>query len=105
MNDEENIKRQNISIRLHGVPVLYLQIEPQNEEIYRKAAKLFNEKVEYYIGKLNICHSDAISLVAYEMAVNVCNLEANYHTTPLSFLSDLDKEIEEVLNNDKNDDK
>ena len=104
MNDEENIKKQNISIRLRGVPVVYLKINPQNEEIYRRAAKLFNERVEHYIDKFDICHSDAISLVAYEMAVNYCNIEANYHTSPLSFMSELDREIGQILNENQDDD-
>lgn len=77
-----------ITIRINGF-VTKLSIPAESEEVYRKAAKMLNDRIAVYNQEFNLPYPDILSMVAYEMAVEAATLESQYHSTPLSEMAKL----------------
>lgn len=93
-----------ITIRINGF-VTKLSIPAEREEVYRKAAKMLNERIAVYNKEFSLPYPDILSMVAYEMAVEAATLESQYHSTPLSEMAKLSdllgQELGESDNNEE----
>lgn len=93
-----------ITIRINGF-VTKLSIPAEREEVYRKAAKMLNERIVVYNKEFSLPYPDILSMVAYEMAVEAATLESQYHSTPLSEITKLSEllgqELSEKDNNEE----
>ena len=93
-----------ITIRINGF-VTKLSIPAEREEVYRKAAKMLNERIAVYNKEFSLPYPDILSMVAYEMAVEAATLESQYHSTPLSEIAKLSdllgQELGESDNNEE----
>ena len=85
-----------ITIRINGFSTK-LSIPAEREEVYRKAAKVLNERIAVYNQEFSLPYPDILSMVAYEMAVEAVNLENQYHSTPLSEMSKLSELLGQAL--------
>ena len=85
-----------ITVRINGFTTK-LSIPAEREEIYRKAAKILNERIAVYNQKYSLPYQDILSMVAYEMAVEAMSLESQYHSTPLSEIAKLSKLLSQEL--------
>lgn len=89
-----------ITIRINGFTAKLL-IPAEQEEVYRKAAKILNERIVDYNQKFRLPYSDILSMVAYEMAVEAVSLESQHYIAPLSKMSEIAKLIGQELNNEE----
>ncbi|MEE1090795.1 MAG: cell division protein ZapA [Paludibacteraceae bacterium] len=85
-----------ITVRINGFTTK-LSIPAEREEIYRKAAKILNERIAVYNQKYSLPYQDILSMVAYEMAVEAMSLESQYHSTPLSEMAKLSELLSQEL--------
>ena len=85
-----------ITVRINGFTTK-LSIPAEREEIYRKAAKILNERIAIYNQKYSLPYQDILSMVAYEMAVEAMSLESQYHSTPLSEMAKLSELLSQEL--------
>ena len=85
-----------ITVRINGFTTK-LSIPAEREEIYRKAAKILNERIAVYNQKYSLPYQDILSMVAYEMAVEAMSLESQYHSTPLSEMAKLSELLSQGL--------
>jgi cell division protein ZapA (FtsZ GTPase activity inhibitor) len=85
-----------ITVRINGFTTK-LSIPAEREEIYRKAAKILNERIAVYNQKYSLPYQDILSMVAYEMAVEAMSLESQYHSTPLSEMAKLSELLRQEL--------
>ena len=85
-----------ITVRINGFTTK-LSIPAEREEIYRKAAKILNERIAVYNQKYSLPYQDILSMVAYEMAVEAMSLESQYHSTPLSEMAKLSELLSREL--------
>lgn len=85
-----------ITIRINGFTTK-LSIPAEREEVYRKAAKVLNERIAVYNQEFSLPYQDILSMVAYEMAVEAMSLENQYHSTPLSEMSKLSEMLGQEL--------
>lgn len=85
-----------ITIRINGFTTK-LSIPAEREEVYRKAAKVLNDRIAVYNQKFNLPYPDILSMVAYEMAVEAMSLESQYHSTPLSEMAELSELLSQEL--------
>lgn len=85
-----------ITVRINGFTTK-LSIPAEREEIYRKAAKILNERIAVYNQKYSLPYQDILSMVAYEMAVEAVSLESQYHSTPLSEMAKLSELLSQEL--------
>ena len=93
-------KTRVITIRINGF-VAKLSIPEDKEEVYRKAAKLLNERIAVYNQEFSLPYTDILSMVAYEMAVEAVALETQHHTAPISIMKELSSLIEQELDNNE----
>ena len=97
-------KERIITIKINGFTTK-LSIPEDKEEVYRKAAKILNERISVYNSKFNLPYPDILSMVAYEMAVEAATLDSQYHSTPLSEMAKLSdllgQELDEPDNNEE----
>ena len=89
-------KERIITIKINGFTTK-LSIPEDQEEVYRKAAKILNERISVYNQKFSLPYSDILSMVAYEMAVEAMSLESQYHLTPLSEMAKLSEMLGQEL--------
>lgn len=89
-----------ITIRINGF-VTKLSIPADKEELYRKAAKILNDRIAVYNQLFSLPYPDILTMVAYEMAVEAVSLESQYHSTPLSEMEKLADLLERELEEDK----
>ncbi len=94
--DEKRI----ITIKINGFTTKLLIPEDQ-EEVYRKAAKILNERISVYNQKFSLPYPDILSMVAYEMAVEAVTLETQQHTAPLKKMEELSSLIGQALDNNE----
>ncbi len=85
-----------ITIRINGLTTK-LSIPAEQEEVYRKAAKMLNERIAVYNKQFCLPYSDILSMVAYEMAVEAMSLESQYYSTPLSEMAKLSELLDQEL--------
>ena len=85
-----------ITVRINGFTTK-LSIPAEREEIYRKAAKILNERIAVYNQRYSLPYQDILSMVAYEMAVEAMSLESQYHSTPLSEMAKLSELLSQEL--------
>lgn len=85
-----------ITVRINGFTTK-LSIPAEREEIYRKAAKILNERIAVYNQKYSLPYQDILSMVAYEMAVEAMSLESQYYSTPLSEMAKLSELLSQEL--------
>ena len=85
-----------ITVRINGFTTK-LSIPAEREEIYRKAAKILNERIAVYNQKYSLPYQDILSMVAYEMAVEAMSLESQYHSTPLTEMAKLSELLSQEL--------
>ena len=85
-----------ITVRINGFTTK-LSIPAEREEIYRKAARILNERIAVYNQKYSLPYQDILSMVAYEMAVEAMSLESQYHSTPLSEMAKLSELLSQEL--------
>ncbi len=97
-------KERVITIKINGFTTK-LSIPEEQEEVYRTAAKILNERISVYNQKFSLPYSDILSMVAYEMAVEAATLDSQYHSTPLSEMAKLSdllgQELDEPDNNEE----
>lgn len=93
-------KERVITIRINGL-MTKLSIPEEKEEVYRKAAKLLNERIDVYNRKFSLPYQDILSMVAYEMAVEAVTLETQQHTAPLKKMEELSSLIGQALDNNE----
>ena len=86
-------KERVITIKINGFTTKLL-IPEEKEEVYRKAAKLLNNRISVYNSKFSLPYPDILSMVAYEMAVEAVSLEMQQYTTPMSIMKELSSLIE-----------
>jgi len=91
-------KERIITIKINGFTTK-LSIPEDQEEVYRKAAKILNERISVYNQKFSLPYPDILSMVAYEMAVEAAMLEMQQHTAPLSKMAELSSLIGQTLDN------
>ena len=95
MNDNEKMK-----IRLNIADGIYpMTINRKDEELYRKAATMINEKVNTYRERVpGGKREDYIVMVAYEFAFELANKRWENDTLPYQKkLEELTRELEERL--------
>jgi cell division protein ZapA len=93
-------KERIITIKINGFTTK-LSIPEDQEEVYRKAAKILNERISVYNQKFSLPYPDILSMVAYEMAVEAVTLETQQHTAPLSKMAELSSLIGQALDNNE----
>ena len=93
-------KERIITIKINGFTTK-LSIPEDKEEVYRKAAKILNERISVYNSKFSLPYPDILSMVAYEMAVEAITLETQQHTAPISIMKELSSLIEQELDNNE----
>ena len=97
-------KERVITIKINGFTTK-LSIPEEQEEVYRTAAKILNERISVYNQRFSLPYSDILSMVAYEMAVEAATLDSQYHSTPLSEMAKLSdllgQELDEPDNNEE----
>ncbi len=91
-------KERVITIKINGFTTK-LSIPEDKEEVYRKAAKILNERISVYNSKFSLPYPDILSMVAYEMAVEAVTLETQQHTAPKSIMDELSLLIEQEFGN------
>ena len=93
-------KERIITIKINGFTTK-LSIPEEKEEVYRKAAKILNERISVYNSKFSLPYPDILSMVAYEMAVEAATLETQQYTAPLSKMTELEALIGQTLDNNE----
>lgn len=93
-------KERVITIKINGFTTK-LSIPEEQEEVYRTAAKMLNERISVYNQKFSLPYSDILSMVAYEMAVEAVTLETQQHTAPLKKMEELSSLIGQALDNNE----
>ena len=93
-------KERIITIKINGFTTK-LSIPEDQEEVYRKAAKILNERISVYNQKFSLPYPDILSMVAYEMAVGAVTLETQQHTAPLKKMEELSSLIGQALDNNE----
>lgn len=93
-------KERVITIKINGFTTK-LSIPEEQEEVYRTAAKILNERISVYNQKFSLPYSDILSMVAYEMAVEAVTLETQQHTAPLKKMEELSSLIGQALDNNE----
>ena len=93
-------KERVITIKINGFTTK-LSIPEDQEEVYRTAAKILNERISVYNQKFSLPYSDILSMVAYEMAVEAVTLETQQHTAPLKKMEELSSLIGQALDNNE----
>jgi cell division protein ZapA len=93
-------KQRIITIKINGFTTK-LSIPEDQEEVYRKAAKILNERISVYNQKFSLPYPDILSMVAYEMAVGAVTLETQQHTAPLKKMEELSSLIGQALDNNE----
>jgi cell division protein ZapA len=93
-------KERIITIKINGFTTK-LSIPEDQEEVYRKAAKILNERISVYNQKFSLPYPDILSMVAYEMAVEAVTLETQQHTAPLLKMAELSSLIGQALDNNE----
>jgi cell division protein ZapA len=93
-------KQRIITIKINGFTTK-LSIPEDQEEVYRKAAKILNERISVYNQKFSLPYPDILSMVAYEMAVEAVTLETQQHTAPLKKMEELSSLIGQALDNNE----
>lgn len=88
--------KQNITIRLAGLPKIPLAVDRNDEEIMRRAEKLVNELWGRWVTTTfsSEPHLKVMARVAFQFAVLYLRGERN-----IQQLADLDKELGELLKN------
>ncbi len=82
-------ERLRIKVNINGTS-LQLDINADDEEVYRKAAKVLNDRVVEYKANFETCSMETIlKMVAFEMAVEAVKMENNAHSAPLSKIEEL----------------
>lgn len=100
MNEDKKKVMQNITVSLNEFR-LPLNVPREEESIYRQAASMYNERIEYYKQKFNSDNADFQAIVAFEMAVEYCKLEHQKNPDIVhDTLSSLSQKIEESLKNE-----
>ena len=94
-------KERIITIKINGFTTK-LSIPEEQEEVYRKAAKILNERISVYNQKFSLPYPDILSMVAYEMAVEAVSLESQYHSTPLLEMTKLSALLGQELEDEDN---
>lgn len=92
-----------ITIRVCGV-AYKLSIPRKDEEIYRNAAALLNERIDHYRDKFNVQHTDILSMVAFEFAVEYHKLLNQYQNTPASVMNQLAQMLATQMDDDNDED-
>ncbi|MBO8440618.1 MAG: cell division protein ZapA [bacterium] len=95
---EESEKRTlNINISINGFCTV-LRINPDEEEAYRRAKKLLEERLNVYTKRFSsFPYNDILHMVAYEFAVEYCKLEQKQHSAPLDTMKRLTDVIDAAL--------
>ena len=93
-------KERVITIKINGFTTK-LSIPEEQEEVYRTAAKILNERISVYNQRFSLPYSDILSMVAYEMAVEAVTLETQQHTAPLKKMEELSSLIGQALDNNE----
>ena len=93
-------KERIITIKINGFTTK-LSIPEDQEEVYRKAAKILNERISVYNQKFSLPYPDILSMVAYEMAVEAVTRETQQQTAPLSRMAELSSLIGQALDNNE----
>ena len=93
-------KERIITIKINGFTTK-LSIPEEKEEVYRKAAKILNERISVYTSEFSLPYPDILSMVAYEMAVEAVTLETQQHTAPLSKMDELSSLIGQALDSEE----
>ena len=77
-----------------------MNIDREDEEIYRNAEKQVNRYIDDYQKQyLNLSAEEIRSLVAFQLAVVIYKMETNQSIDPvIEKIRSLDKELEELLN-------
>lgn len=73
-----------------------IPVNRENEEVYRKAAKLVNEQVAYYGRKPGAEELDVLAMAAFRVALAYISA-ANDRTRENAALADICKEVENTL--------
>ena len=90
----------DITIRICGRP-FKLSIPRAEEEIYRNAAKLLNQRIEHYKGKFEVPHEDIMSMVSLEFAVEYEKLLNQYHQAPISEMNKISEMLSKELDDEE----
>lgn len=75
----------DINVRIYGRQNR-LHIKRSEELIFRDAAKVLNERIDYYTNRFSLEYTDVLTMVAYEFAVEYERIKAGYHSSPSALL-------------------
>ena len=92
---------EKVTIKLMVGKQFYpVTIKPEQEEIYRKAAKMVNERLNLYQTKYaGQAYEKYMSVVLVDFAIKVLQAEQIHSVAPfIDTIEKLDAELEEVLN-------
>ncbi len=92
---EDKIK---ININTNGI-ITSLSIKPEDEELYRKAGKLLNERIDIYNRKfrsLDLPYTNILNMVAYEFAVEYIKLLNTKETMPQDEINELSELLNDI---------
>lgn len=95
MNDKRLIK-----IFINGFST-QLNIDSDEEEYYRRAVKILNERIDAYNHKFKLPYEEILAMVAYEFAVESVKFENKNHIDPLSTMSKISQLIKDELDSDE----
>lgn len=91
-----------ISIKVNGV-LMSLDIDPNKEEIYRRAQKMLNQRIDLYIHTFKeASYEDVIHMVAYEFAVEYEKLLSDKEKKPLDILMDTIGRMDDLIESGDN---
>ncbi|MFI3297305.1 MAG: cell division protein ZapA [bacterium] len=89
-------EKRIIKIHINGFST-QLEIPAAEEEQYRKAVKVLNERITLYTKKFALTYAEILSMVAYEFAVEAVKLEDKTHTAPIATIGKISQELSSLL--------
>lgn len=77
-----------------------LRIPRADELVYRNAASVLNERIDYYNHRFKLDYTDILTMVAYEFAVENEKLQTTYHSAPIAVTDRVMSMLDDILDDD-----